>query len=160
MDYMFESGFLGTKAPLFMDFVVIIVTLLPLLVLGAIAFARRGLFKTHALLQTVIFMASVIVVGYFEYGVRIGGGFKLFAAQSSVDHTFLSTVLAVHIIIATVTFILWCYVVYMAIKEYRKNRLPGAGASSRHKVWGKRLYVGIVLTSLTGLLVYVLLFIF
>lgn len=160
MEYMFTNGFLGTKAPLFMDLVVIIVVLLPLLVLGAIAFAKKGFYKTHALLQTVIFIVSVIVVGYFEYGVRIGGGFELFAKQSSIDHTALLVVLVTHITIAALTLLLWCYVIYSAIREYSNNRLPGAGASLSHIMWGKRLYLGIVLTAATGALVYLLLFLF
>ncbi|NEW59683.1 DUF420 domain-containing protein, partial [Sulfurovum sp. bin170] len=32
MEYMFEAGFLGTRAPLFMDIIVIIVGLLPFLI--------------------------------------------------------------------------------------------------------------------------------
>ena len=41
MDYMFQPGFLGTKAPFFMDFVTIIVAALPLLVAIAIYFAKK-----------------------------------------------------------------------------------------------------------------------
>ncbi|MDQ7067856.1 MAG: hypothetical protein Q9M40_07695 [Sulfurimonas sp.] len=41
MNYMFESGFLGTKAPFFMDFVTLLVALLPVLVYGAILLAKK-----------------------------------------------------------------------------------------------------------------------
>lgn len=36
MNYMFEAGFLGTRAPFFMDMVTLIVAGLPLLVAAAI----------------------------------------------------------------------------------------------------------------------------
>ncbi|PCI09174.1 MAG: hypothetical protein COB73_05970 [Flavobacteriaceae bacterium] len=60
--YMFEVGFFGTRAPFFMDLVTLIVALLPLLVAGAIAFARNKHYKVHAYVQITIFTFSVIVV--------------------------------------------------------------------------------------------------
>ena len=85
MDYMFETGFLGTRAPFFMDFVMIMVALLPLLALVAISMAKVKAYKLHALSQSIIFIVSVIVVGYFEYGVRAGGGFEKFMEQSNTS---------------------------------------------------------------------------
>lgn len=160
MDYMFADGFLGTKAPFFMDFVTIIVALLPLLVFGAIWLARGGHYKVHALLQSLIYIVSVIVVGYFEYGVRVGGGFAHFATQSGISSSYLVTILVLHITVATLTFIAWSYVVFKAISDFKSAKLPGAGSSITHKLWGKRVYIGIVLTAVTGILVYLLLFVF
>ena len=56
MEYMFQPGFLGTRAPFFMDFVTIIVTLLPLLVGFAILLAKKKMFKLH--------IASQLFLGY------------------------------------------------------------------------------------------------
>ena len=84
MNYMFQPGFLGTKAPFFMDFVTLIVALLPLLVGIAISFAKNKNYTLHARVQWLIFIVSVTVVSYFEYGVRVGGGFETFAKESSL----------------------------------------------------------------------------
>jgi len=99
MNYMFETGFLGTRAPFFMDFVTLIVAFLPLLVAGAIALARAKKYKLHAYAQIFIFAFSVIVLVYFEVGVRVGGGFNSFMEGSSVSHNYAFLVLIIHIVI-------------------------------------------------------------
>jgi len=159
MDYMFQSGFLGTRAPFFMDFVTIMVALLPLLVLGAISMAKRKSYKLHALSQTIIFIISVIVVGYFEFGVRLGGGFNAFMEGSNTSHTYALWVLIVHIIIAVVSLIIWVKILFSANKAKKNNQLPGS-LSAEHKKAGIYTFIGIFLTGFTGLWVYVLLFVY
>jgi len=159
MDYMFEAGFLGTRAPFFMDFVTLIVALLPLLVLIAISFAKRKSYRLHAFTQTFIFIVSVIVVGYFEYGVRLGGGFKAFIKGSSISHDYALWVLIIHIIIATVTLILWTKTLIVASIEKKQFKLPGQ-YSIKHKKSGIRTFIAISLTSFSGIWVYLLLFVY
>ena len=159
MDYMFESGFLGTRAPFFMDFVTLIVAVLPLLVLGAIAMAKKRAYKVHAFSQTIIFIVSVIVVGYFEYGVRLGGGFNAFMEGSSVAHNYALWVLIVHILISVLTLAIWISTLISARKDQKNNKLPGS-FSQAHKKAGIRTFIGIFLTALTGIWVYLLLFVF
>jgi len=160
MTYMFQPGFLGTKAPFFMDFVTLVVAFLPLLVGVAITLAKRGDYTLHAVVQSVIFVVSVIVVGYFEYGVRLGGGYEAFVQNTHVSHNYLFVVLVVHIVIAVVTLGIWSATLLRAYKESgRGGILPGVG-STAHKKAGMRTFWGIVLTSLTGIWVYLLLFVF
>jgi len=159
MDYMFQSGFLGTRAPFFMDFVTIIVAILPLLVLGAIALAKVKSYKLHAFTQTTIFIISVIVVGYFEYGVRLGGGFDVFIKESHTSHSYALWVLLFHIMIAIISLFLWIKILINARKTQKNNMLPGK-ASISHKRLGIYTFLGIFLTGFTGLWVYALLFIY
>ena len=160
MAYMFQPGFLGTKAPFFMDFVTLVVALLPLLVGIAILFARKGHHGVHSLLQIIIFVTSLIVVGYFEYGVRLGGGYEAFARESQVSHNYLLAVLTVHIVIAVLTLGVWANTLFRALKESKRGGiLPGVG-SQVHRRAGMRAFVAIALTSLTGIWVYLLLFVY
>jgi len=159
MDYMFTQGFLGTRAPLFMDFVTLIVALLPLLVYSAIKLARNGLYKAHAFTQNIIFIVSVIVVGYFEYGVRIGGGFDAFMKESSVSHTYASIVLGLHVIIAVITLLYWSVTIFTANYQFMQRILPGI-KSNAHKLLALKTFLGIVFTSFSGIWVYVLLFVY
>ena len=158
MDYMFQPGFLGTRAPFFMDFVMIMVALLPLLVAVAISFAKKKNYSLHALVQTVIFVVAVIVVGYFEYGVRAGGGYEGFVKGSSVSHNYAFYVLIFHIVVAIVGFVIWTHTLLTARKESTHMTLPGS-ESARHKKAGRRAFLWIVLTAVTGIWVYILLFI-
>lgn len=154
---MFEAGFLGTRAPFFMDFVMVMVALLPLLVLIAVLFAKKQNYRAHALSQTFIYVVAVIVVGYFEYGVRAGGGYDVFAKGSAVSHNYLLYVLIFHIIVAVLGFIVWTHTLVTASRDRKQNLLPGS-QSAIHARAGKRAFIAINLTSVTGIWVYVLLF--
>ena len=159
MNYMFASGFIGTRAPFFMDIVTLIVALLPLLVYAAILLARKGEYKLHAIVQNIIFIFSVIIIGYFEMGVRVGGGFDAFISGSGVSHTYASVVLGLHIVIAIVTLFYWVMTVVFGNREYRAKQLPGL-ASKAHKKLAVKTFVGIVLTAFSGIWVYLLLFVY
>ena len=159
MDYMFEAGFLGTRAPFFMDFVMIMVALLPLLTLVAIGFAKVKSYKLHALSQSVIFVISVIVVGYFEYGVRVAGGFSAFMEGSNTEHTYALYVLVFHITVAVISLIIWIKTLWSARKAIKNHTLPGAD-SLAHRKAGQITFIGIFMTAFTGIWVYVLLFVY
>ena len=160
MNYMFEAGFLGTRAPFFMDFVTLIVALLPLLVGIAISFARKQKYELHGIVQTLIFIISVIVVGYFEYGVRLGGGYEAFVQNTHVSHNYLFVVLMVHIFISVITLGVWASTIFHARRDSKRGGILPGSHSLSHKKAGMRTFIGIVLTSLTGIWVYLLLFVF
>ncbi len=151
LEYMFHQGFLGTRAPFFMDMVTLIVSLLPLLVAIAISLARYKKYKAHAYFQVFIFTFSVIVLFYFEYGVRIAGGFNAFMQESSVSHNYAFMVLIFHIAISIISLIIWANTIFRAKKQLQK---------SSHKKVGLLTFMGVVATSLSGIWVYFLMFIF
>ena len=149
MNYMFDLGFLGTRAPIFMDVVTLIVSLLPFLMMGIISLARAKKYKLHALLQRLLFIVSVVVLTYFETGVRMVGGFETFMRGSGVEHNYAFIVLIIHIVIASVTLIVWLLTLLMVKRLLRLNK---------HKIAGKLTFLGVTLTSVTGIWVYLLMF--
>jgi putative membrane protein len=159
MEMMFETGFLGTRAPYFMDIVTLVVALLPILVYGSILLARKKLYKLHSFMQNTIFIISVVVVGYFEYGARKSGGFSLFMEGSDVNYTYALIVLIAHIIIATLTLLHWVKLIIMANLQFKHKTLPGRN-STTHKLLAAKTFIGIVFTSVSGIWVYILLFIY
>ncbi|HSR74123.1 MAG TPA: DUF420 domain-containing protein [Sulfurovum sp.] len=159
MDYIFQPGFLGTRAPFFMDVVSVIVAALPFLIYGAIMLAKKKNYRAHESVQSLLFVVSVIVVGFFEYGVRMEGGYKSLMEGSSVSHDYLLYVLIFHIFISVVTLMLWIKTLYSAKRSKKQTALPGLYAGI-HRKEGQRTFVGIILTMLTGAWVYMLLFVF
>ena len=157
MDYMFQPGFLGTRAPFFMDFVMIMVALLPLLVAIAISFAKKRNYRAHAFTQTLLYVVAVVVVGYFEYGVRLGGGYEGFVQGSSVSHNYALYVLLFHIAVAIIGFIVWTHTLITARKDSKAHTLPGL-YSKAHRKAGVRAFIWITATAITGIWVYILLF--
>jgi len=159
MDYMFESGFLGTRAPFFMDFVTIMVALLPFLTIVAISMAKVKKYTLHAVTQNIIFIISVIIVGYFEYGVRVVGGFDAFMEGSHTAYNYALYVLLFHIAVAMISLIIWAKTLWSARKAVQNNTLSGS-YSAKHKKAGHLTFLGILMTAFTGIWVYVLLFIY
>ena len=159
MDYMFADGFMGTKAPFFMDVVTLIVALLPIIVYISILFARKKFYKLHALTQNAIFIFSVIVISYFELGVRVGGGFDAFISESSVSYTYALFVLIMHIMISIATLFYWVLTLFRANYQFAKGLIPGR-ASNAHKLLAIKTFIGIIFTSFSGIWVYLLLFVY
>jgi putative membrane protein len=151
MDFMLQSGFLDTRAPLFMDIVTLIVSILPLLMLAIIYQARVKRYKLHALLQRVLFLISFGILVYFETGVRVIGGFDFFMKGSGVGHNYAFVVLVFHIAIAIATLIVWITTLIMVKKQLHLQK---------HKKAGKIVFLGVILTSLTGIWVYLLMFVY
>ncbi|PHS42295.1 MAG: hypothetical protein COB07_00715 [Sulfurovum sp.] len=159
MDYIFQPGFLGTRAPLFMDIVSVIVAFLPFLIFGAILLAKKKNYEAHERVQKLLFIVTVIVVSFFEFGVRVAGGYKNLMEGSSVGHNYFIYVLIFHILISVVTLVLWSMTLYYARRYRNQKTLPGA-YSKAHKKAGQRTFIGIILTTLTGGWVYALLFVY
>ena len=146
-----QIGFLGTRAPLFMDIVSLIVAVLPFLMLGIIFLARIKNYKLHALLQTILYVVSVLVLTFFEIGVRFVGGFKNFMEESNVEHNYAFIVLIFHITVSVITLIIWTTTLVMAKKQLQLGK---------HKRAGWLSFVGVTMTMLTGGWVYFLLFVY
>ncbi len=159
MEYMFVPGFLGTRAPFYMDFVTLIVSFLPFLVALAIFFAKKKFIKLHIASQLLLFVFSVVIVSYFEYGIRADGGFEKFVKGSSLSENFIFGFLLFHIAISLFTTIWWTKTIWTGLRDYRQKILPGP-ASHRHAQSGRLSMIGVSLTAFTGLWVYLFLFLF
>jgi len=142
-----------------MDTVTLVVALLPLLVGLAILWAKKGRVRLHIASQWSLFALSAIVISYFEYGVRIGGGFETYAKSSSLSGSFLFYFLIFHIVVSIVTILWWSFTLVSGSLNYRKGTLPGS-YSLRHRKLGYQSAWGIFATSLTGVWVYLFLFVY
>jgi len=154
---MFESGFLGTSAPFYMDLVTLYFGVLPLLMGIAIFMAVQKRYELHYKMQLSIFIVTLLIVGVFEVGVRVSGGFSAFMEQSNANTTFMIIFLLVHILIAIATVVLYSILIYSAIKEYK---LKSAPIVKSHKKLGKLVFLGMSITSFMGVLIYYFLFIY
>lgn len=152
---MFEAGFLGTRSLWFMDLVTLWFAVLPFLMALAIGYAVRKRFKTHMRFQTLLFIATLLMVVLFEVGVRMTGGFAAYAEQSSISFGALSVLLAVHILIAVIAVGGWSWLLIDSVRRYRSE----SGVAAEHKRYGKWVFAGMAVTSFLGVLIYLLLFV-
>lgn len=142
-----------------MDLTTLIVTFLPLFISIAIILVRKKKFRLHKIVQIILFFLSITIIGYFEYDIRIVGGFESFMKESQVSHNYVFWVLIIHIVIATLTIFIWSYVIINSWIQSKAGKLP-KNHSLKHRVRGIVTLAGIALTSLTGIWVYSLLFVY
>ncbi len=154
-----EPGFLGTKAFMYLDLVTLYFAMLPFLLAFSIRYALKKEYEKHYRSQIIIFMVSLVVVVVFEIGVRLSGGFTEFTKESTLPYTFLSVFLGIHILIALLSIVLWVIVLYTSLQEYRSGRDMAAFARS-HKRKARVLFIGLTVTSITGVMIYIFLFVF
>jgi len=144
---MFEAGFLGTRAPLFMDLVTVYFALLPLLVGYSIILAAKGNYRAHFKSQAALFLLTMVMVVIFEIGVRLDGGFNAYMGGSTLAYGWVLTYLLVHIAIALFTVVLWGLTIYKSMKVFVQEG-PAAVYFVSHRKKAKGLYLAIIVTAI------------
>ncbi len=152
---MFETGFLGTKAPFYMDLITIYFGLLPLLMGSAIIMAMKKKFDMHYKMQLSTFIVTLVVVVIFEIGVRLSGGFNEFMNDSNANYSAMAIFLAIHVIVAVISVVIWAILIYSAIREYKFHKKP---IIRSHAKLGRWVYFGMSATAIMGVSIYYFLF--
>ena len=114
------DGFLGTRASLGMDVVVVgLFALLPLLA-WSVARVRRGDYGGHKRLQLVIVAALAAAIVVFEIDVRLVSDWKIRArgAGNVWWPTGVLTALGVHLVFAVSSFVLLAWVTWEAVTRF------------------------------------------
>ena len=136
-----------------MDVVVIAIVLTPLLFLWAVRLARHGQYARHRNLQTALLGALLTAVVLFELDIRLSGGTQAFMAGSPhLGSALLSWLLRIHVIVAVLSFGLWCFLVVQAWRA-RMDLHPALFTAS-HRRRGYWVFAGTVFTAVSGVWLY------
>jgi len=154
---MFETGFMGTSAPIYMDIITLYFIMLPLLMAVGIYMAVKKKLELHFKMQLGTYMMTLLVVTLFEVGVRLSGGFSFFMQHSNANYTFMIIFLLIHIVIAFVSVSAYSLLMYSSVREFR---LKKEALIKNHKKFGMLVYLGMTLTSITGVMIYYFLFVY
>ena len=154
---MFEAGFLGTNALMYMDIITIYFGLLPVLMGIAIYMAIKKRYKLHYKMQLSIFALTLIVVAIFEVGVRISGGFSAFMEHSNANYSYMLIFLVIHVLVAILSVVLYSTLIYSSTQQYIFKKEP---FSINHKKMGQVVFFGMTITSIMGILIYYFLFMY
>lgn len=155
---LFPPGFLGTRADLLMDVVLIAMLATPFILIQAIRLARRGAYLAHRNIQTVLLAVLVVAVVLFEVDVRTSGGSGTFLGRSAyAGSATLKWLLRVHITVAVTSFLVWSWVV---IRAWRDPEPPTpARFGPAHRRTGYLIFAGVTFTSASGAVLYWLAFV-
>jgi len=151
---LLQTGFFSS-APIFLDIATIYYFLLPFLLFASIRYAIKGEYKKHIKSQLVIFVITMIVIVFFEVGIRMNGGFVDLVKQSGLPFKPMMYFLVVHIIIAFTSVCMWWYLIVTSFVSHKRGELI-----SYHAKLGHLTFAGIAFTCIAGVLIYYLLFIY
>ncbi len=152
MEYIVSGGFLGTKAPLFMDITIIILILIPILVGGSIWLVRREFYDIHHKIQLLLFIISFLTSIYFIYNVYFMQDVK----ESIIN---IKALLYIYSVIFLITNIFWYRTLKFALEDSLRRALPGLYSKS-HKKWGKVTAISIGANSIIYIIVYLIISLF
>jgi uncharacterized membrane protein YozB (DUF420 family) len=152
------DGFLGTRASIGMDVVLVgLVALLPVLA-WSIAAVRRGRYGLHKALQLFIAAALAAAIVVFEIDVRLVSDWKARAAVSPFWPGGVLVSLAIHLVFAVSTFVLLVWVLWEAVARFPSPPAPGTHGP-RHRRMARLAAIDLVLTAVTGTVFYWLAFV-
>jgi len=150
---MITEGFLGTRADIIIDVVMTISGFLPALMMFTFYLAAKGKHQLHKNIQLALLLIVTLLVVALEADVR-SGDLQVAGAMSTYHDTMILRVLfIIHLLFATTTFIGWMWLAIKSAKLY-----PKGFGKFNHKKWGKLLFVDIVLTVITGWMMYIMVF--
>ena len=147
------TGFLGTRADILIDLAIVFFVLAPFLMVYALRLAAQRRHREHRNLQAGLLLAAIVAVLMLEISLRFGSAGDAFAA-SSLYGPPMTALFVVHLAIAIPTFILWCWLAALSWRRF-SHTLPGPFGRT-HRRWGKLAFVGLCLSSATGIGLYVM----
>lgn len=152
---MIPNGFLGTRGDLLTDLVVLsFVIILPVLIYSWVSVRNRS-YTLHKRIQISLGILLLLAVGAFEVDIQFrGGSGAIFDAGPYEGTWWLRTILIVHLMIASITTLIWGVLIYKSLRKFPSPPQP-SDFSATHKRWGT---IGMVAMILTGLTAYPLYF--
>lgn len=154
-----EPGFLGTKAPFFMDIITIFFAIMPFMLLISVSFAKAKNYKLHFISQAFTLGLALVITVFFEVYVRISGGFLEWSRNANISYDFILTFLVVHIFIAILAVGGWLYLFISSYKRYKALGYEGF-KNSNHKKIGISIFLALTISAIMGVFIYYALFIY
>ena len=150
-------GFLGTEAPFMMDVVMIALLFINPALFWSIQQAKQGKLELHKKVQITLAVVLLIAVILFEVEIRLANGIVNIIGEEKYTNLF-RIVLYIHIFFSVTTTIIWSILIFKACKLYTPQGFPDHYTAT-HKKLGWTGALDLLLTTLTGFLVYYLGFI-
>jgi putative membrane protein len=160
INYPGLDGFLGTRASLMLDLLVLAMAAV-VLVLGwsiyEVKYRRR--YTLHKWIQVTLGVVLLLAVIAFEVDVRLHG-WQDRAAGELGGHAsqLVMTSLAVHLVFAVAATILWPVVIIRALLNFPSPPVPGPH-SRFHVRWARIAAIDMFITAITGWTFYYLAFV-
>jgi len=164
VDYSGANGFLGTRASVMVDVVVVaMIGVLVVMTWSIFQVKYRRRFLLHKRLQLTLGVTLAFVLLFFEIDLRLMSPWRERALLSPYYHEawFVGAVswsLVVHLVFAVSTALLWVFVIVLALRRFPVPPEP-TDYSRQHIFWARLAAIDMVLTTLSGWVFYWLAFV-
>lgn len=159
MDFPGPDGFLGTRASLMLDVVVLAMAVVLVALAWSVLQVKRGKFLLHKWTQVGLTVALIIAVVAFEVEMRLYGWEDRSAGEIGGAASPLTwQVLYVHLVFAVTSFFLWPAVAWRALRRFPSPPAPGEHSPS-HIFWARLAAIIMTLTAVTGWTFYYVAFV-
>jgi putative membrane protein len=156
------DGFLGTRASLMLDLVVVAMGLvLPVIGWSIYQVRYRRQYSLHKWVQLILGAVLLLTVAAFELDMRLHGWrerARLSPYYREEGWSGVSISLMVHLFFAVTTVVLWLYVTIAALRRFANPPAPGAH-SRGHIFWARLAAWDMAATAVTGWIFYWLAFV-
>ena len=149
-----STGFLGTRADVFVDAAIVLLVIAPFAMAYALRLAAQRRHLEHRNLQLGLLLVAIVAVLLLEGSLRFGGASDAYAASSLYGAAALRMTFFVHLAVAVPTFLAWCVLATLSWRRYART-LPGTFGRT-HRRWGRAVLAGLCLSSATGAALYVM----
>jgi putative membrane protein len=134
---MLPDGFLGTRADILMDLVLLSFAV----ILPAISWswwqARQGHYLTHKKTQLLLGAVLAVAVLMFEIDLKVSGGIFVLTADSVYNGTtLLNSWIYGHTVVAILTTFIWIGLIVASLRKFPNPPAPGE-FSKTHRLWGR-----------------------
>ena len=157
------DGFLGTRASLMLDFVVLaMVAILPILGWSIWLVKYRRRFQIHKTVQLALAVTLAVTVSVFELDMRINGwtpraeASPYYGSEESMGTLFYA--LYIHLFFAVTNVLLWIIVIVRALRGFPRLAAPNEHSASHIRL-ARLAAIDMCLTSVTGWTFYWLAFV-
>lgn len=159
-EYPGIDGFLGTRASLMLDFLVVaMVGVLAVLSWSVYQVKFRRRYQLHKWVQVVLGIVLLTAVALFEIDIRLNGWEDRAAGEiGGTASETVRTALYIHLFFAVTTVVLWPVVIARALRNFPRPPAPAAHSAS-HIFWARLAAIDMLGTAVTGWIFYWLAFV-
>jgi uncharacterized membrane protein YozB (DUF420 family) len=157
------DGFLGTRASLMLDVVVVaMLVIVPLMSWSIYLVKFRRRYQAHKRIQLTLGAVLLVAIIAFEADMRVSGWTQRAVPSpywsGSGWNDWVHYSLAVHLLFAIPTAVLWLVVIVQALRKFPVPPMPNR-YSPRHISWARLAAAEMVMTAVTGWWFYWLAFV-
>lgn len=151
---MIEHGILGTRANLVTDVVMLALLIILPLMIYSYRQVRRGHYEQHRNWQLRLGVVLGIAVVLFEIDMQLSGGiYEMAKGGSYYGSQLLDTTLYIHLFFSVSTTLIWLFLLLISLKRFQNPPQPNS-FSRQHRLWGRLGMMDMMMTAITGYILY------